>query len=107
MIEIFQPLEGDPRDMPAVWASLSEREIAALAQLHWDADATWMVENARRFLDLAKPDEDFTIMTPSADLQAGASTTRPSGWSDSSSSFATAGSRSIWCRFIRPATWRG
>lgn len=43
---------------------ISERDIAALVQLHHDANAAWMVGDARRYLDLMNLAEDFTIMTP-------------------------------------------
>jgi len=45
-------------------SSISERDIAALVQLHHDANAAWMVGDARRYLDLMNLGEDFTIMTP-------------------------------------------
>ena len=64
MTKIFQPLQGDPRDVAAIGTGLSERDVAALVQLHHDANAAWMVGDARRFLDLIPPAEDFTLMSP-------------------------------------------
>ncbi len=42
---------------------ITERDLAALVQLHTDANAAWMVGDARTFLDLLPPAHDVTLMT--------------------------------------------
>lgn len=60
----LEPLRGERVKDNAAPGPLTERDLATLLQLHSDANAALMVGDARRFADLLRPADDFTLMSP-------------------------------------------
>lgn len=60
MTRVSQPLRGERVDAAG---PLTEGDIAELLRLHHEANAAWMVGDARRYLDILPLAEDVTLMT--------------------------------------------
>jgi ketosteroid isomerase-like protein len=64
MTKLSQPLRGAPVESAAVRDRITDRDLAVLLQLHWDANAALMAGDARKFFEMLRPADDFTIMDP-------------------------------------------